>query len=31
MLDHFCDDWDRGGNGQARFEKEYLVVVWTRR
>ena len=30
-LDLFCDEWNRGGNGQARFEKEYLVVVGTRR
>ena len=30
-LDRFCDEWDRGGDGHARFEKEYLVVVGTRR
>jgi hypothetical protein len=30
-LDRFCDEWDRGGDGQARFEKEYLIVVGTRR
>lgn len=30
-LDSFCDEWDRGGGGPARFEKEYLVVVGTRR
>ena len=31
-LDAFCDEWDRGeGEGAARFEKEYLIVVGTRR
>jgi SAM-dependent methyltransferase len=30
-LDHFCDEWNRGGDGRARFEKEYLIVVGTRR
>lgn len=30
-LDSFCDEWDLGGGGPARFEKEYLVVVATRR
>jgi SAM-dependent methyltransferase len=29
-LDRFCDEWDRGGPGAARFEKEYLVAVGTR-
>ena len=29
-LDRFCDEWDRGTEGQARFEKEYLVAVGTR-
>jgi SAM-dependent methyltransferase len=30
-LDVFCDRWDRGTPGQARFEKEYLLAVGTRR
>ena len=30
-LDRFCDTWDRGTPGQARFEMEYLVAVGTRR
>ena len=30
-LDLFCDEWNRGGDGRARFEKEYLIVVGTRR
>jgi SAM-dependent methyltransferase len=30
-LDLFCDKWDRGEPGKARFEKEYLVSVGTRR
>ena len=30
-LDRFCDEWDRGGGGHARFEKEYLLAVGTRR
>jgi len=30
-LDRFCDEWDRGGGGRARFEKEYLVAVGERR
>jgi len=30
-LDRFCEEWNRGGEGPARFEKEYLVVVGTRR
>ena len=29
-LDRFCDEWDRGTDGVARFEKEYLVAVGTR-
>jgi SAM-dependent methyltransferase len=29
-LDAFCDEWDRGTNGEARFEKEYLLAVGTR-
>ena len=29
-LDTFCDTWDRGTNGRARFEKEYLLAVGTR-
>jgi SAM-dependent methyltransferase len=29
-LDAFCDEWDRGSGGHARFEKEYLVAVGTR-
>jgi SAM-dependent methyltransferase len=29
-LDAFCDEWNRGGDGPARFEKEYLVAVGTR-
>ena len=29
-LDAFCDDWNRGTEQQARFEKEYLVAVGTR-
>jgi len=29
-LDAFCDDWDRGTNGRARFHKEYLLAVGTR-
>src|SRR3954454_14706649 len=27
----FCDEWDRGTAGQARFEKEYLLAVGARR
>ena len=27
----FCDEWNRGTADRARFEKEYLVVVGTRR
>jgi SAM-dependent methyltransferase len=30
-LDRFCDEWDRGTPGAARFEKEYLLAVGTRR
>ena len=29
-LDGFCEEWDRGGDGAARFEKEYLLVVGRR-
>jgi SAM-dependent methyltransferase len=29
-LDQFCDEWDRGDGGRARFEKEYLLAVGTR-
>jgi SAM-dependent methyltransferase len=29
-LDAFCDDWNRGTDGRARFEKEYLLAVGTR-
>jgi SAM-dependent methyltransferase len=29
-LDRFCDEWDRGEGGQARFEMEYLLAVGTR-
>jgi SAM-dependent methyltransferase len=29
-LDQFCDDWDRGTPGRARFELEYLLAVGTR-
>ena len=29
-LDAFCDEWDRGTEGHARFEKEYLLAVGTR-
>ncbi|WP_245989836.1 class I SAM-dependent methyltransferase [Agrococcus jenensis] len=29
-LDAFCDEWDRGSGGRARFEKEYLIAVGTR-
>lgn len=28
-LDAFCDTWDRGTSGTARFEKEYLLAVGT--
>jgi hypothetical protein len=30
-LDRFCDEWNRGTADQARFEKEYLLAVGTRR
>ena len=30
-LSAFCDEWDRGADGQARFELEYLLAVGTRR
>ena len=30
-LDRFCDEWNRGTADAARFEKEYLVAVGTRR
>ena len=30
-LDHFCDEWNRGTPERARFEKEYLLAVGTRR
>jgi hypothetical protein len=30
-LDRFCDEWNRGTPDQARFEKEYLIAVGTRR
>jgi SAM-dependent methyltransferase len=30
-LDRFCDEWNRGTEDRARFEKEYLVAVGTRR
>ena len=30
-LDAFCDRWNRGGDGPARFEKEYLLSVGVRR
>ena len=29
-LDRFCDEWDRGDGGRARFEKEFLLAVGTR-
>ncbi|HEX6666275.1 MAG TPA: methyltransferase domain-containing protein [Solirubrobacterales bacterium] len=29
-LDRFCEEWNRGGEGQARFEKEYLLAVGRR-
>ena len=29
-LDRFCEEWDRGSAGAARFEKEYLLVVGER-
>ncbi len=30
-LDNFCDEWNRGTSDEARFEKEYLLAVGTRR
>ena len=30
-LDRFCEEWNRGTAEQARFEKEYLVAVGTRK
>ncbi|HKG63411.1 MAG TPA: class I SAM-dependent methyltransferase [Solirubrobacteraceae bacterium] len=30
-LDAFCDEWNRGTAGRARFEMEYLLTVGTRR
>ena len=30
-LDAFCDKWNRGDGGHARFEKEYLLSVGRRR
>ncbi|HEV2753470.1 MAG TPA: class I SAM-dependent methyltransferase [Solirubrobacteraceae bacterium] len=30
-LDAFCDEWSRGTSSPARFEKEYLLAVATRR
>ena len=30
-LDRFCDEWNRGTTESARFEKEYLLAVGTRR
>lgn len=30
-LDAFCDEWNRGSAGAARFEKEYLLTVGTKR
>ncbi len=29
-LDRFCEDWNRGTPGQARFEMEYLIAVGTK-
>ena len=29
-LDRFCDEWNRGTEDDARFEKEYLIAVGTR-
>ncbi|MEJ7833128.1 MAG: class I SAM-dependent methyltransferase [Nocardioides sp.] len=29
-LDEFCETWDRGTSGHARFEKEYLLAVGTK-
>lgn len=30
-LDAFCDEWNHGSSSPARFEKEYLLTVGTRR
>ena len=30
-LDRFCDEWNHGDAGHARFEKEYLLAVGRRR
>ena len=30
-LDAFCDEWNAGGGDSARFEKQYLLAVGTRR
>ncbi|MCW2684458.1 MAG: Methyltransferase type 11, partial [Blastococcus sp.] len=30
-LYRFCDEWNRGTTDGARFEKEYLIAVGTRR
>lgn len=29
-VDQFCDQWNRGGADEARFEQEYLLAVGTR-
>ncbi|HYI99872.1 MAG TPA: class I SAM-dependent methyltransferase [Thermoleophilaceae bacterium] len=29
-LDRFCDEWNRGSEDDARFEKEYLLAIGTR-
>jgi SAM-dependent methyltransferase len=29
-MDAFCDEWNRGSDDDARFEKEYLIAVGTR-
>ncbi len=29
-LDQFCDQWNRGTAGRARFEQEYLLATGTR-
>jgi SAM-dependent methyltransferase len=29
-LDRFCEEWNRGEEGQARFEKEYLLAIGRR-
>ena len=29
-LDEFCDEWNRGTDDDARFEKEYLIAVGKR-